>query len=142
MDVYSLVMAWGLESGEDMEMVRSAMEALVPNDYLGELDSLLEWTIPNVGFYVGEGVNHEGDGIKKAIIPFLRWAPGQCKSHHRLEARRGWEALKLLIQIKELEAVIEQAKAEEAEARRRTLRLRRAKTGSGPGGKASSSRRG
>ncbi|GLJ11229.1 hypothetical protein SUGI_0147830 [Cryptomeria japonica] len=59
MDVYSLVMAWGLESGDDTGMVRRILKALVPSDYLGELVSLLEWAILGVGFDIGEGVQHD-----------------------------------------------------------------------------------
>lgn len=73
-DVYSLVMAWGLESSDNTGMVKRVMEALIPADYLGELDSLLAWAVPGVGFDIGEGVKHEGKGIKEVIIPFLRWA--------------------------------------------------------------------
>lgn len=56
MDVYSLVMVWGLECGDDMGTVRRIMDALVPSEYLGELDSLLEWVVTGAGFDIGEGV--------------------------------------------------------------------------------------
>ncbi|GLJ30919.1 hypothetical protein SUGI_0615760 [Cryptomeria japonica] len=72
MDVYSLVMARGLECGDDTGTMRRAMEALVLSKYLGELDSLLEWAVPRVGFHIGEGVQTEGEGLKEVIIPFLR----------------------------------------------------------------------
>lgn len=44
--------------------------------------------------------------------------------HRRLEAKHGCEALKLLVKIKELEVVIEIAKAEAEGVRRRVFLLR------------------
>ncbi|GLJ15112.1 hypothetical protein SUGI_0247020 [Cryptomeria japonica] len=41
-----------------------------------------------------------------------RWPRGLCKVHRSLEARRGLDALKLVVEIKELDAVIAIAKAE------------------------------
>ncbi|GLJ12589.1 hypothetical protein SUGI_0194150 [Cryptomeria japonica] len=73
------------------------MQALVPSEYLGEIDYLLEWAIPREGFDIGEGVEHDRKGIKAIIIPFVRWLWEQCKYRHRMEARRGWEALKLMV---------------------------------------------
>ncbi|GLJ22869.1 hypothetical protein SUGI_0431090 [Cryptomeria japonica] len=86
MDVYSLIMVWGLECGEDTGTMRWVMEALVPNEYLGEMESFLEWVVPREGFDIDEVVEHEGKGIKAVKIPFVRWSWGQCMFHHRIEA--------------------------------------------------------
>lgn len=48
MEIYSLIMAWGLDLGETVKIVRKVMEAIVHSDYLEGMESILGWFILGV----------------------------------------------------------------------------------------------
>lgn len=80
MDIYSLIMAWGLDLGEPVEMVKGVMEALVHKDFLEGMDSILEWAIPREGMDICEGIEYaKSDEVKKCIM-FVRWPEGRLKA--------------------------------------------------------------
>lgn len=58
MDVYSLILAWGLDLEKFVEPVRQVTEAIVPEDYHLGMESILEWVVPGVGFDVCEGIQN------------------------------------------------------------------------------------
>lgn len=106
MDVYSLIIVWGLDLGETVETVKRVMEAIVHSDFLEGMDSIMEWAIPGEGLDVREGIESaESDEVEKCIS-FVRWLEGRLKARWREEDKRGWEALKLFVELIEVEAVI------------------------------------
>lgn len=70
MDVYSLMVVWGLEFEDSIDTVKMVMKALVPEEFLLGMDSIFEWVVPGEGFDVVEGTN--GD-ILVNNLPFVRW---------------------------------------------------------------------
>lgn len=110
MDVYSLIMAWGLDLGETVKTVTRVMEAIVHRDFLDGIYSILEWAIPREGLDVREGIDDGEHEEFEKCIPFVRGPKGRFKERRRAKARIGWEALKLFMELMEVEAVIVQAK--------------------------------
>lgn len=79
---------------------------------------------PGGGFDTCEGVEDGVQGGNMVLFPFLQWVKGMCRFYHSQEAIRGWDALKLYVEIKELEDVIAQAKVEAEQEPRWILRPR------------------
>ncbi|GLJ15357.1 hypothetical protein SUGI_0251870 [Cryptomeria japonica] len=85
MDVYSLIMAWGLDLGESEEMVK-VMESIVHRDYLNGMDSILEWEISGVGFHVREEI--EMYNMSVLGNPFPLFVSQRGVSKHTAERRQ------------------------------------------------------
>lgn len=73
MDIYSLIMAWGLDLGESIELVKKVMKTLVYEDYLEDMNSLLEWATPGVGMDISEGIDNDEEEETEKCIPFVKW---------------------------------------------------------------------
>lgn len=104
-------MAWGLELDSSSVEVRRVMQEIAPTEYLGNLESLLEWDILGRGFEVSEGILEFHQELRGRYISFLRQREAM-KARFRETVGRGWEALKIFAQIMELEEVIRQAREE------------------------------
>ncbi|XP_057861159.2 uncharacterized protein LOC131069670 [Cryptomeria japonica] len=62
MDVFSLIMAWGLELEETTATVRRVMQTIGHDDFLVGMDSLLQWAELGVGFDAREGLETDANG--------------------------------------------------------------------------------
>lgn len=76
-------MAWGLDLGESIEVVKKVMKALVYKDYLKNMDSLLEWMILGVGMDINEGIEGKEDEEIVKCVAFVKWLEGKCKVRWR-----------------------------------------------------------
>lgn len=56
LDMYSLIVAWGLDIGEPVELVCKVMLKIVHKDFLVDMDSIFKWVIPRVGLDIFEGI--------------------------------------------------------------------------------------
>lgn len=98
--------------GESIEVVKKVMKALVHENYLEGMGSLLEWEILGVGMDISEGIESEEDEEIEKCVPFVKWPEGKHKAKWREGVAHGWEALKLIVELIEVEAVIVKAKVE------------------------------
>lgn len=67
MEIYSLIVAWGLELKDTVDKVRRVLKELITKKNLDGLDSVLEWVFPRVGIVIFEGMVEPGNPI-----PFVR----------------------------------------------------------------------
>lgn len=86
-------MAWACEFEPDVEKVKLTMKKLIDGDYLINLDSILEWVIPQTGIHTREGE------AKEEIIPFVKGPENHLKEQCREQAHIGWEAMKLYVKL-------------------------------------------
>lgn len=70
-DIYSLIMAWDLDLGEQVETIREVMRTIVPKDFLDGLDSMFKWVIPDVGMGLREGNEDEKRDSGGGVVPFI-----------------------------------------------------------------------
>lgn len=122
MDVYSLIMVWGLDVGEPVEVVKKMMETIVHSDYLNDMDLILEWAILGVGIDVRECFAEASHERFRKPLSFIQWPTNCGREHCWAEAKQGWKALKIFMQITELDEVIRQAKVEVEGGEGRVLR--------------------
>lgn len=65
MEVYSLIMAWACEFKPETEKIKLMLTKLIDEDYLINLDSILEWVVPQTGICIWEG------DVEEEILPFV-----------------------------------------------------------------------
>lgn len=97
LDIISMVIAWGLEIGDDIETVKWAATSLFDDDFIEGLDSILEWVVPGVGFDYSEGFEEAKDTDVFGIVSFVRWIGKVDKKAYVLERAWAWDKLKGII---------------------------------------------
>ncbi|GLJ40275.1 hypothetical protein SUGI_0827430 [Cryptomeria japonica] len=129
MYIYLLILEWGLDLEKFVELVKKVIEAIVTEEYRLGMELIFEWVVPRASFDVCEGIDNFHQEVVGNNIAFVRWQEDGTKARYREEARRGWEALKVFVQLMEVEAILQQAieKARMMEYKR--LRLRKRKVG-------------
>lgn len=82
------------------------MKALVLEEFLGDMEKILERAIPWVGLIKEEG--QDGGGPKMVNINhlFIRWPKGRTKDHWWEDLEQGWKALKICVELVEMEVTI------------------------------------
>lgn len=97
-DIYSLLMAWGLEMGHTVEEVRKVLQRIIPGEYLLNLESLLEWAVPGWGFNLAEGIPEENEELRArhSRIQFLHHCE-EARVRFKDDAKRGWEGLIIFV---------------------------------------------
>lgn len=80
MDVYSLIIAWGLDLGELTRIVREVMEMMVHRYFLEGLESILEWVVPGEYFDYREGFENVELKGAEGCTPFVHCLEDQIKN--------------------------------------------------------------
>lgn len=97
LDIISMVIAWGLESGDNTDTIKWAVTSIFEDAMLEGLDSILEWAVPGVGFDYLEGFVEAKDADEFGIVSFVRWIGKVDKEAYVLERARAWENVKRII---------------------------------------------
>lgn len=74
MEVYSLIMAWACEFKPEVEKVKLTLVKLIDQEFLINLDSILEWVVLGIGIQIKEGDNQE------ELLPFIRGPEDEIKN--------------------------------------------------------------
>lgn len=73
LDIISMVIAYGLEIGENIDTVKWAKTSIFDEAMLEVLNSILEWTVPGVGFDYSEGFVDAKDANEFDLVSFVHW---------------------------------------------------------------------
>lgn len=79
MDIYSLVMAWGLDLGEPVNEVRRVMKTLVHKYFLVDIERILQRAIPGVGLVKIDGMDGGGPKLVDLNHLFIKWQESRTK---------------------------------------------------------------
>lgn len=124
MDIYLLVMAWGLNLGELVNEVRRVMKTLVHKYFLVDMESIPQWVILGVGLVKIEGMDGGGPELADINHLFIKWLEGHTKDWWWERAKCGWKALKIYAELMALEETIENLKEVSKEEMREKKGLR------------------
>lgn len=107
MEVYSLILAWACEFEPEVEKIRLTLTKLIDGEYLINLDSILEWVVPQIGIHIKEGDDQE------ELMSFVHGPKDDIKDQCRERARIGWEAMKLCVKLIQTDEVLKALKVVE-----------------------------
>lgn len=93
-----MIMAWGLESNENVQVVKWVMESLFPNNLIVGLGSLLEWVAPRFGFDYSEYFVDWEEGLEVRCYSFLWWPMHYDQGAYKAQIIVEWDILKRGIQ--------------------------------------------
>lgn len=97
LDIISMIIAWGLEIGEDIEMVKWAITLIFEDEMLEGLDSILEWVVLGVGLDYSEGFEDVRDADEFGTVSFISLVGKVDKEAYVLERAQASERLKGII---------------------------------------------
>lgn len=98
MDVVTMLVVWGLELGDSIENVEWVVRAILDDEWLVGLNSILEWAIPGEGFDVSECFLDQQMVDLHELVHFMQWSTDFNRVKRRAEAVLAWDSLKNFLQ--------------------------------------------